>query len=117
MTIELVVALVSLAATGATALRSFFKTEADVRVLASEVKDISRGVDDMKGRVLAHDAIAVEGRGAHGRLEERVMHLSERIDEKASAESVESIARAMETLRSDMTRFLERIEKKLDERK
>lgn len=110
MTIELVVAIVSLCATLLAAGRVFFVTEANVN-------NITRTLDDLKGRVLAHDAIAVEGRGAHGRLEERVQHLAERVDEKASAESVRAIAEAVATMRTDLTKHLERIESKLDERK
>jgi hypothetical protein len=110
LTLELVVALVGLAGTLLAAGRVFFVTEANAA-------NLTRTVEDLKGRVLAHDAIAVEGRGAHGRLEERVQHLAERVDEKASAESVENVAREVATLRTDLTKHLERIEKKLDERK
>lgn len=108
VTIELVVAVVSLLATLAAAGRVFFVTENDV-------KHLSRTVANLEGRVLAHDQIAVEGRGQHYTLVERVQHISERIDEKASNEVVEGVIRAMDQLRSDLTKQLERIEKKLDD--
>lgn len=108
MTVELAVAIVSLIATLLAAGRVFFVTENDV-------KHLSRTVSNIEGRVLAHDQIAIEGRGAHNTLTERVQHLAERIDEKASAESVEGVAREVATLRSDLTKHLERIEKKLDD--
>ncbi|MFO0447388.1 MAG: hypothetical protein ACK52I_01645 [Pseudomonadota bacterium] len=108
MTLELVVAAVSLVATLLAAGRVFFVTENDV-------KHLQRTVADLQGRVAAHDAIAVEGRGEHKTLVERVQHLSERVDEKASAESVENVAREVATLRNDLTKHLERIEKKIDD--
>ncbi len=110
LTLELVVALVSLAATLLAAGRVFFVTERDVLHLQREMGRLGE-------RVTGHDAIAVEGKGAHGRLEERVNGLSRTIDEKASAESVEHMAHEIATLRTDIMKYLERIEKKLDERK
>lgn len=120
ITLEMALALLALATGVLTAGRVVFRTEVKVEAAEKGLADLDKKVDKMHenhaGKIAAHDAIASEGKAAHMALLERVTAQGAVLAEKASVESVQSVAASVDHLRREIVSHLDRIEKKLDAR-
>jgi hypothetical protein len=107
MTMELGVALFSLAASILAAGRVVFVTE-------NRVTDLTRRCDLLEGQNRSQSSELVRLSTEKAALSERVNNNSASIASKASIESVSAVRESVDRFRMEIVTHLERIEKKLD---
>ena len=101
--VSLVVSLLALVSSLLLAGRVFFRTEAKTE----ELTRMSAGHD---GKIAALDAIASEGKSAHGILAAKHEGLAATVAQKASVESVVSIRESQEAFRREMQAGFQRVD-------
>ena len=104
--IAIAVSVVSLTTTLLLGGRVFFRNEA-------KVEELARACENHSGKIAALDAIASEGKSAHGILAAKHEGLASTVSLKASVESVVSIRESHEQFRREMNAGFARIHNEL----